>query len=426
MSTTDQLYRGDFKGVSFFIRSGQTTGGPKVAVHEVVNSSKRDVENTGTFKNTYNVECFVAGNDFLDNKNNLIRVINEPGTGILNHPYFGKKNCTCTSFTTDESNNNIGIVDFSLTFLEESDDVSPQPDFSNVAIIAITSESLFDQLITDMSEFVKTNFSESFQDLVSISNDVSNVFTDAIKFISDITQEVLLFSSDLTKFADEIVELSSNPFDLAVRTSGLFTSFSEIFSSPSESLKAFVSLFPFSHNGLVINPYETSIPELNLIGSQNIINDVQSSFKIPGSDLNRVTQNKSERIINETVFTRLVRTAALAKAYQAMSEIEFNNVDELEGVHSQLEDQYNVIVNDNTLQPETLIQIQDLRNKVEIFFTEQRLTLSKIVDVDVRTTTAQVLSFQLYNDISNVRSLIALNDDADLSFWSGRLKAQTE
>ena len=103
MSILDKLQRASYNGVPFLIKKATTTGGRKLATHEFVRSNIRFVEDLGLNNRTFNITGIITGFDYLEKRNNLLRELELPGQGLLQHPLYGRVLVTAFSYSNAEN-----------------------------------------------------------------------------------------------------------------------------------------------------------------------------------------------------------------------------------------------------------------------------------------------------------------------------------
>ncbi|MGS1116869.1 DNA circularization protein [Castellaniella sp. UC4442_H9] len=113
-----------FKGVPFEVATDSQPAGPRTQVHEYPQRDKPFVEPLGLKAREIKVAAFVAGDDCLDRRDALLKVINEPGAGELIHPWLGSLTVSCTGCDYSHDRGAMGVVRFDLTFVEGESDPS--------------------------------------------------------------------------------------------------------------------------------------------------------------------------------------------------------------------------------------------------------------------------------------------------------------
>lgn len=74
----------------------------------------------------------------------------------------------------------------------------------------------------------------------------------------------------------------------------------------------------------------------------------------------------------------------------------------------------------------SLNNLDNLRITVQQFLNTQRLSASNIVTVRRNTRPARLLSFDYYGTSENATSIIDINNNINVSYFSGDIKVLTE
>jgi prophage DNA circulation protein len=133
MAVADFLLPGSFKSVPFLFRQTSKTQGRKIIVYEYPNSDRRDTVDLGELKPTYNITAYITGGDvdYYDNRRQLEQALSSFEKGVFIHPTDGEIEAQVSSYTVNESIQEIGRASYSITFIATTD---PQfPTLSNNA-----------------------------------------------------------------------------------------------------------------------------------------------------------------------------------------------------------------------------------------------------------------------------------------------------
>lgn len=115
-----------FRGVAFFTSSTELAGGRRGVKHEFPRRDTPYFEDLGRMARTYPVEGYVLGEDYLQQRDQLVVALEEDGPGELVHPYYGTLRVAVTGFRVRESTDEGGIARFAITF-EETEVSAPFP-----------------------------------------------------------------------------------------------------------------------------------------------------------------------------------------------------------------------------------------------------------------------------------------------------------
>src|SRR3954462_10743768 len=98
-----RLTRASFRGIKFYIDEFSVESSRRVFKVEFPRSEKFSTEDMGKGIRSYNVNGFILGADFEDQRDDLLDACEEPGPGTLDIPYFDTLPVHCTSVRTSET-----------------------------------------------------------------------------------------------------------------------------------------------------------------------------------------------------------------------------------------------------------------------------------------------------------------------------------
>ena len=108
-----------FKGIPFIFVDDSFNSGRRIARHEF---PQRDVpysEDLGRRIRTIEIQGELLGDDYLTQKDNLLLVCEEGGSGELIHPYYGILTVECDKITITNRRSETRICEFQATFTEK-------------------------------------------------------------------------------------------------------------------------------------------------------------------------------------------------------------------------------------------------------------------------------------------------------------------
>jgi len=114
-----------------------------------------------------------------------------------------------------------------------------------------------------------------------------------------------------------------------------------------------------------------------------------------------------------------IRINALALAYDNSTNVEYGNTDELEVVISDLEAEYDSIL-ENDIDSDTRIALLDLKTRAIGFLSN--LELKDVVEINTFPIPSTVLSYQYYKDSFFADNIISLNNINNTGFIEGTIK----
>jgi hypothetical protein len=123
-----ELVAGSFRGVPFRTTAAQMHVGRRNVVNEYPQRDQPYVDDLGRRARRFVVDAFVIGDDYLDERDELIEALEEPGAGELIHPRYGIRNVSVDGVVTvRESPDKGGVAQLSITFVEDTANTFPEP-----------------------------------------------------------------------------------------------------------------------------------------------------------------------------------------------------------------------------------------------------------------------------------------------------------
>lgn len=119
MDWRDELEQASFRAVPFKYRSAAQPLGRRIVRHEFPLRDDPVLEDLGSRSPEFTLEAFVLGDDYMDQRDALMKALNAPGPGELIHPYRGRLTVAVSRASVRESTAEGGMATFTITFLSE-------------------------------------------------------------------------------------------------------------------------------------------------------------------------------------------------------------------------------------------------------------------------------------------------------------------
>ncbi len=133
-----------FRGVPFFVDAAERTSGRKLVIHEFPDRDDVIVEDFGRSRRGYQIDGYVIGADYLEQRDRLLAALEQRGEGILEHPYYGTLNVVHPKHTARETRTEAGIAYVAMEFVEVPrlvSDAAAEPAASAIAAIDGTADA---------------------------------------------------------------------------------------------------------------------------------------------------------------------------------------------------------------------------------------------------------------------------------------------
>lgn len=255
MSWKTELREASFRGVKFNVTSQSKSGGRRNAKIEYPNRETPSVTDLGRAIQSYSVEAFVVGSDYLVQKRKLEKALDTEGSGVLVHPYYGELTVCVDSYEVSENNSDAGMAGFSIKFVEAGDikypdsTVTSESDVRTKSEQAVTNAANNMELnftVKDVPAAVATTSSDAVKNIAtSILNDTSNAYSTS-SIISTITgniDEMAQFVNDANKIINNAYILVTDPSKLAYRLTNVISSVPDVFEYVEDAFTAYVNMF---------------------------------------------------------------------------------------------------------------------------------------------------------------------------------------
>lgn len=396
MSILTSLLPASFRGVSFYCVDSSMDSGRKQVTHEFPNSDKRYVEDLGRFQNVFKIQALVSGNvvTYLQNRNALIAALEQAGTGLLVHPFYGSVEVVPKQFTVQENIGRLGEATFSLTFEKAQSALTPQGDTTNFQRVNLLANNMLASLALDVANVFTLfgNYPNNFLDAQNIIASIANAFGVNTRIFTQALDTINQFNTLLDDYETSANQLILNPVNLGTRTMDLYSEVDNLITSPNDRLNVYKQFYDYGNDLEVVPP---------------------------------TTFERIQRQSNRDVMQAVIQGGALTQSYRSAAEIDYGNIRELNVAQSQLENQYQVLADNPSLSDTTKLALQNLRNETRLFFENEKLNINQITSIETNRQPLTTLAYQYYGNTDNVEALNNLNNIRNNAFVEGSVDILT-
>lgn len=395
MNPIDKTVKAKFKGVPFFVRVETHEGGRKVAVHEYPGSDVRFVQDLGKRPGIYRIIGYVGGENWIQDSARLTTVLEEETEGILELSTFGRFKVKAQFFSSVVKQRELGIVEYTITFLVSRPNPSPAKALSSVqttagaalrAMLAVEDSVAGNLEVPDLASTTLVSEYDGVQHTTSV--------LDRIKKLGQNVDSLTGFADNIR---DNISDLVRDPVAYAsdMFTGGLLGNVFDIVEASRDTLNALSELCRVGYNLAV---------DFESIENDLLSNAIQS-FDIP-----EFADNTSYRNLNNSnrlVITNGVRIALFGIYLKLAAGNEYLTDSEIEEVISDINDIYENIVLVAITDPVAALSIDLCRiEALNVLDTKIQIT-PKVEDFRLRAATVDVeLAYRLYAEtVDGVDSL---------------------
>jgi prophage DNA circulation protein len=141
------LQPGSFRGIPFLCRDVSNPAGQRLAKFEFPDSDQPQVQPLGRGIKTWRLQLYVAGDDYMDQRDALEQALDQDGPGTLVHPYRGQLQVyaefPCPIKELSEKGR---AAFFECNFVEEGGPAQPTPSPDTASIAFDAADDVFSQL----------------------------------------------------------------------------------------------------------------------------------------------------------------------------------------------------------------------------------------------------------------------------------------
>lgn len=379
-------YTGRFRdAIFYFSGSAPTTGGRKTIVREFPGSDRRYVEDLGLLNKSFEIDAIVTTQY---EKERLINALETPGIGQLSHPTFGLINVTAQPYTVTDNIQNEGYCSFRLVFNVSQENIYPTSSWNNISFVQTKNSWLNNSIINGFTNTIHI-VSDTIQTAIRTVDEVLEVFDIATSAIDEIRYDI-----DAVK--ETVVSVIQTPIKFINAIKGIVTSVNTFTKDPKASF--------------------------NIL--KKMITPISKKKEI-------LTAKQAENVKTEETIKQAINLLVLNEIYNVISEIEYDNNEELETIENQTEEIYEGIVNNPTEflteieedNMESILEnLQEIRQIVNDVLSDKKNTVAKIVEVETYNTTLDDFVFLYYGNLDYLDKIEAINNIEDRSNISGKIK----
>ncbi|MBL4761342.1 MAG: DNA circularization N-terminal domain-containing protein [Gammaproteobacteria bacterium] len=126
MSWRDEYRQASFRNVEFHVESHSAKHSKRIAKHEFIERDGHYPEEMGAKAKNWKMSAYLVDENYQEQRNLLMTALDQPGAGVLIHPYLGEIKAICSTFTVSESSKEGGMCRFTIEFIEDGEPIYPE------------------------------------------------------------------------------------------------------------------------------------------------------------------------------------------------------------------------------------------------------------------------------------------------------------
>jgi prophage DNA circulation protein len=402
MSVFEKMYPGSFRGVPFLVESESREGGKKVAIHEFVNSDNRFTEELGKLPGIFTLEVVVHGDDAIQRRINLERVLQISGIGDLVHPVYGNIKVKSTTFNVNSNQRNIGQFRFSITFNSSKANVTVAPETETKSSVSNAAEDAREAL----NDALESNYAnpEIPDTLESSGNKLDDIYEDVFSSVSGgvnlVQDKVSTFTRTVSEGRSKVFSIVQQGFIVKDSVKDLYDSALDVVNTPEDLLESWKRLVDFGF--------------LDIQGLTDTV------FR----------RNKEN---NKSSLNEHTRINALINTFEATAYTDFETETELDAAQKVLDDNYELLINGFDTgsddveslaeNPEVRKTMAELRTRTRKVLNDKDQNTWRVVDIEPGISSMALTSYRYYESLDNVDILRRLNTSVNAANFDTSIQA---
>ena len=391
-----------FRGVGFFLDDADLEVGRRTAVIRYPGNDRHRVRDLALNPRSISVNAYVIGDDYQDDRDELLAALEEPGPGTLVHPFYGRIQVTITGpARCSEAKGELGCARISFSCTRES------------GAPALTSRPDTRGRLESARVAVNAAASDAFVEDFSVSGLPSSYTDSTVSALDDV-------ASQMTTTAAKITGALAVTNDVAAEISAFAGAAESLMTAPSSLIEQVVTL-----NGRIAGVAATALSGLNTaIGIPDQIVDAferarqtweaiaamagLGSFGEDEADLSTATPNAEQESDNRTAVFYGVRASAIAEIAAALPSMPFDSRTLASDVEDLLVDQLDGLLD---IAPDGLQgPLRDLLAAIHGHLQAVAATLPEVGEyTTAEETPALLIAWDVYGDATQEADIVARN-----------------
>lgn len=148
MAWLDNYRQASYKNIKFVVPSHSLAGGKRGKLWQYPYQSTPYFQRMGNNAKKFILECYIVGEDYMDQRDKLIEALDKDENGKLVHPYYGNIIVDVRSYSFREIWQETRMVRFTLDCVEAGELQFPKTKIDTTNATELKKESSYDSLIS--------------------------------------------------------------------------------------------------------------------------------------------------------------------------------------------------------------------------------------------------------------------------------------
>lgn len=374
MGWRDRYRQASFRGIPFYVRRAEFQGGRRNQLHIFPTRDVPYSEDLGRSPRIYPIEGYVIGDDYFEQKDDLIRALETFGPGKLVHPYYGDLLLSVRRFRFVDSNTELRMSRVTIEFQESGETLEPTVTSNTKATTDLKKKSA---LQAAQAAFLNA-YSIASRPLAEV-NKVRNTVSNTIALVESARRTVANYAD----YQRKLIQMAADVPGLVATPSQLVEDTIEIFSFGS---------FPFDGD-----------PRTGDLNPRNMFDELVTLFDI-------ATETPADDTSPVKVMNDLNEQAAVIVAGGLIPEVNYDSFDAANEAAQTVFRKIDSMVSAGIADDDLTESLRDLRDAIVTDIEERSDSLPRLGEVTPPDSIpAMVLSNDLYGDLSEEDGIVTRN-----------------
>lgn len=384
--------RGSFRGAAFRVESDELAGSQGTAKHEIANSDRAPyIEPTGKDGDEFSIDAFVIGDNFLTDRDALLKELSKSQPGELVHPSYGTKRVMAMRWRVRQSYKEGGWAKLSIDFAETADPAAPSTTVDGSSIVQASASAA--------QAAVGSEFLATFSDDLTLARDtVTGALSSAARAVSTVLSRVSMVDQTLAGIQRSASNLETNATSVAGQGAGLLDTMSNLVETLGDGL-------------IEANPVHAVARLLDLY-------NFNPGVRPPGSSAERLAEqanfDATQRLIQRLVVVKAA-TVAIVQTFVSYDDA----VRARDSITNLIDAQAEIAADD------TFPSLQQLRSDLINAVPGETSDLPRLLPFTPPVTVPSlVLAHRLYGDLALEQDVIGRNKIRHPGFVQGAVELE--
>jgi prophage DNA circulation protein len=381
MSWRDNLLDAAIDGVPFLYEEVENSFGRRTSVHEFPDRNDPFTDDLGKAARKFTIRAFLIGENYAENRDSLIEVLEAAGDKVFTHPYRGDFGVKVDGLCRMSERHDQGrYCEFTIPLVEAG------LAFPTIQLLTLPNIGF---IVPDLNgKIPNTKFSllgaigAVLKSIIAGLNKAASLLRKINGKIASALNLVDSLSGAIDAFVDALDTLIGAPF-------ALLNELTQLANSVMGLIDTFVDLVP----NLDVDVPEPDFPKLTLEVLEEMF-----SFETEAEAIPTPTPQSEQEVEGHAVITKVFKAASLAAGTEQLAKLELDSAEQAKDIMTNLSDKFDFMLSQD-FEPEIMESMIALKGAMVEHFSKQAASLPSVTTTRINyPEPALTLSYRLYGD----------------------------